>query len=328
MAMTPTVPRKLRSGDMIRVVSPSSTAAAMLDDPHVAQRDARFAELGLSVSYADHIGESDDFGSSSVESRIADLHAAFADPAVAGILTSIGGYNANQLLPYLDWDLIRANPKVFCGNSDITALQNAMLARADLMTYSGPHWPAFGMRDDFGPTLRGFRECLFATAEFEVLPAQRWSDDAWFLDQDDRTLIPNDGWWVLNPGSGSGRTVGGNLCTFNLLPGTPYLPSLADSVLLVEDDFESQPATFDRDLTSLLQQRDAGFRGVLIGRFQKRSNMTRRLLEQIVASKRELAGIPVIANVDFGHTAPILTLPIGGLVEIDTASATIRVCEH
>jgi muramoyltetrapeptide carboxypeptidase LdcA involved in peptidoglycan recycling len=56
--------------------------------------------------------------------------------------------------------------------------------------------------------------------------------------------------------------------------------------------------------------------------------MTRRLLEQIVASKRELAGIPVIANVDFGHTAPILTLPIGGLVEIDTASATIRVCEH
>jgi muramoyltetrapeptide carboxypeptidase LdcA involved in peptidoglycan recycling len=112
------------------------------------------------------------------------------------------------------------------------------------------------------------------------------------------------------------------------LQGTEYLPSLAGTILLIEDDFESSVATFDRNLTSLLQQTGAGFRGVLIGRFQRRTGMTRDLLEQIVSTKRELAGLPVIANVDFGHTAPMCTLPIGGIMDIDTASATIRVRQH
>jgi muramoyltetrapeptide carboxypeptidase LdcA involved in peptidoglycan recycling len=321
-------PRKLQAGDELRVVAPSCSAGPMLEQ-HRSVRDARFASLGLTLSYGAHVAESDDFGSSSVESRVADLHAAFADPAVAGIITAIGGYNANQLLPYLDWDLIRANPKVFCGYSDITALQNAMLARTGLVTYTGPHWSAFGMRDHFERTLDGFVSCLFRDGAFTLTPSPMWTDDAWYLDQHDRTPEPNDGWWVVNGGAARGRTVGGNLCTLNLLQGTAYMPSLADSILLVEDDLESQPVHFDRNLTSLLQQPGFnGVRGVLIGRFQHRSNMTRELLEQIVGTKRELANLPVIASVDFGHTSPMHTLPIGGLIELDTAAPAISVIEH
>ncbi len=317
--MTPTVPRSLRRGDTIRVIAPSTSAAGMLDDAHREIRDKRFAELGLTLSYGEHVAEQDDFGSSSVASRVADLHAAFADPDVAGILTVLGGYNSNQLLPYLDWDLIGANPKVLCGYSDITALLNSILHRSGLMTYLGPHWCTFGMRDGFDPILRGFTECLFATDEFDLTPAAEWSDDVWFRDQDDRTFFRNEGWWVLQPGSGSGRLVGGNLITFNTLQGTPYMSSLDDSVLLVEDDLEAHPASFDRSLTSLLQQPGAeGIQAVVIGRFQRRSNMTRSLLEQIVASKRELNGIPVIANVDIGHTWPLATVPIGGQVRVET----------
>lgn len=270
----PIVPHKLQRGQTIRVIAPSSSAAHMLDDPHRGIRDARFAELGLTLTYGAHLGESDDFGSTSIAARLADLHDAFADPDVAGIITAIGGYNANQLLPHIDWDLIRANPKVFCGYSDITALQNAMLAKAGLVTYSGPHWSAFGMRD--------------------------------------------------GAGTAGGPTVGGNLCTFSMLPGTPFMPPLADSILLVEDDLEEQPVHFDRSLNSVLQQPGAErVRAILMGRFQKQSNMTRHLLEQIVPT-----GIPIIANVDFGHTSPISTLPIGGTIEIDTAAPRITVVRH
>ena len=95
------------------------------------------------------------------------------------------------------------------------------------------------------------------------------------------------------------------------------MPSLKNSVLFVEDDNESKPVTFDRDLTSLLQQRDfEGVRGIAIGRFQGASEMTRKLLEKIVRTKKELEGVPVIADLDFGHTPPQMTFPIGGSAEI------------
>ena len=177
----------------------------------------RFAEMGLSLTYGDHVDERDDFDSSSIQSRVDDLHAAFADPAVYGILTVIGGFNSNELLPYLDWDLIGGNAKLFCGYSDITALQNAILARTGLVTYSGPHWSTFGMRDHFEDTWRWFRQACLSDEPFDITPAAAWTDDLWFADQDQRRLETSEGWWMVNAGQASGRLVGGNLCTLNLL---------------------------------------------------------------------------------------------------------------
>ncbi|MEU4325555.1 S66 family peptidase [Nonomuraea dietziae] len=306
-------PRKLNQGDVIRVVAPARSRAMVMEHDHTDIIEARFAELGLTLSYGRHVDERDALDSSSIASRIADLHEAFADPSVAAILTVIGGYNCNELLPFLDWELIRANPKILCGYSDITALQNAVLARTGLVTYSGPHWSTFGMRDHFEQTLEWFTEVMFGTAPISLTPAARWNDDLWFLDQDRRDLIPNEGWWPIQPGTAEGRIVGGNLCTLNLLQGTPYMPSLDGAILIVEDDFESHPATFARDLTSLLQLPDAaGIRGLAVGRFQNASNMTRALLEQIIGSQPALTGIPILANIDVGHTYPLATVPIGG----------------
>lgn len=254
---------------------------------------------------------------------MADLHAAFADPEVAGILTVIGGFNSNELLPHLDWDLIRTHPKVFCGYSDITALQNAILARTGLVTYSGPHWSSFGMRDHFEPTGRWFARAVMADGPLTVTSADTWTDDAWFADQDQRTVEPNDGWWTLQPGQAAGRVVGGNLGTLNLLQGTPYMPSLAGALLFVEDDLLTDPATFARDLTSLLQQPDAAeVQGLVVGRFQRASGLTRDLLAQIVQRQPVLAGRPVLANLDFGHTNPLLTFAVGGEAELVVGAET------
>ena len=301
----------------MRVIAPACSRAMVNEHNHSALIEERFAQLGLRLSFGDHVDDDDDFRSSTVAARVADLHAAFADPSVAAILTVIGGFNSNELLPFLDWDLIAANPKVFCGYSDITALQNAILARIGLVTYSGPHWSSFGMRDHFEQTLAWFTDALIETEPISIEPAPTFTDDRWFLDQDAREPTKNEGWWTLQPGQAEGMIVGGNLCTLNLLQGTPYRPILDGALLFLEDDDLSDPATFARDLTSLLQLPDAAtVRGLAVGRFQRVSGVTRELLAQIVANQPALAGLPVLANVDFGHTSPMITFPVGGTAEL------------
>jgi muramoyltetrapeptide carboxypeptidase LdcA involved in peptidoglycan recycling len=273
--------------------------------------------MGLEVSFARHAESCDDFMSSSVAERVADLHEAFADPQVDGILTVIGGFNSNQLLRQIDYDLIAANPKVFCGFSDVTALANAIYARSGLITYSGPHYSSFGMARYFDYTEAGFRACLCDSKPLRVRPASGWSDDEWFLDQDHRRVESSTRWWVINAGQARGRVLGGNQCTFNLLHGTEFMPDLDGSVLFLEDDAAVRPWDFDRDLVSIIQQPGFnGVRGLVIGRFQRASAVTRPLLEQIINTKPELSGLPVVANVDFGHTTPIFTFPIGGTVDV------------
>ncbi len=310
----------------MRVIAPSRSRALVSEYDHTAIIERRFAALGLRLSYGEHVDERDAFDSSPVPSRLADLHAAFADPAVAAIMTVIGGYNSNELLPYLDWDLIRANPKIFCGYSDITALQGAMLARAGLVTYYGPHWSTFGMARHSEQTVAWFAACLLGDDPVQLVPAESWTDDLWFLDQEHREVWPGDGWWPLQPGHAQGRVVGGNLCTLNLLQGKSYFPPLADAVLFIEDDYESQPPAFARELTSLLQLPGAaGLRGLVIGRFQRDSNMARALLEQIIARQPGLSGLPVLANVDIGHTNPIATIPLGGEAAISAGPGDLSV---
>jgi muramoyltetrapeptide carboxypeptidase len=314
--MVVVIPSKLHPGSSVRVIAPSRSLA-MIPAEARAEADKKLAALGLKVSFGEHVEESDDFVSSSVAARLADLHAAFADPDVDGILTVIGGHNSNQLLTGIDYGLVAAHPKVLCGFSDITALSNALYARTGLVGYSGPHYSSFGMKHHFGYTEAGFVACVMHAEPIELAPAPAWSDDTWYLDQEDRHLESGTDWWVLQEGETAGTIVGGNLCTLNLLQGTPYMPSLDGTVVFAEDDALTTPWNFDRDLVSLLQQPAfAGVTGLVIGRFQKATGMTRELLTQIVATKPELAGLPVIANVDFGHTSPIVTFPIGGTVEV------------
>ncbi len=299
------------------MVAPARSRTLVLEHDETALIERRFSDLGLRLSYGDHVDEMDSFDSSSIASRVADLHTAFADPAVRGIVTVIGGFNSNELLPHLDWELIGRNPKVFCGHSDITALQNAILARSGLITYTGPHWSTFGMRDHLEQTLSWFRQAMLSDDAYDVTPASYWTDDAWFLDQDHRLVEPSTGWWPLAPGTAAGQLVGGNLCTFNLLQGGPYRPSLAGAVVLVEDDGLTNPVEFARDLTSLLQLPDAAeLSALLIGRFQRVSGIDRHILRQIMERQPVLNGVPVLANIDVGHTNPLATLPIGGQVEV------------
>jgi muramoyltetrapeptide carboxypeptidase len=179
------------------------------------------------------------------------------------------------------------------------------------------------MRDHFEQTQRWFAEALFGDGPIELRPAEAWTDDLWFLDQDNRAVHSSQGWWPLRPGQAAGCIIGGNLGTLNLLPGTGYMPSLAGALLMVEDDETSDADAFARNLTSLLQLPDAsGVQGLVIGRFQEASGVTRSLLEQIIARQDRLAGRPVLGNVDFGHTNPLATFPIGGRAALTVGAAS------
>lgn len=305
-------PKKLSPNDEIRVIAPSTSF-------HIIASTVReialhnLSALDLQVTFGKNCEEIDDFNSSSVASRIEDLHGAFLNPQVKGIMSAIGGYNSNQLLRYLDYDLIGANPKVLCGFSDITALGTAIHAKTGLVTYSGPHFSTFGMEKGLEYTLAYFRKCLMDSGPFAIEPSSDWSDDSWYRDQQNRSFTPNDGFRVVNEGQAEGTLLGGNLCTLNLLQGTEYMPSLAESILLLEDDYESKPLTFDRDLQSLIHQPGfKGVKGIVIGRFQRKSEMKPEKLVKIIKIKQELTNIPVVVNAAFGHTTPQFTFPIGG----------------
>ena len=330
MAAEIIIPAKLRPGDELRVIAPSRSLSIISEDVRQIALE-RLKKLGYAVTYGKNTEETDSFISSSVKSRVTDIHDAFRDPNVKGILTSIGGYNSNQLLTALDYELIKANPKVLMGFSDITVLSNAILKKAQLLTYSGPHFSSWGMIEGFDYTETYFRKAVETSESYEIMPAKEWSDDPWFLNQLERTQLNNTGGKIIASGTGEGVLVGGNLSSFSLLKGTDYWPDLHGKVLCLEDDSETSILDFDRYFQSIVHQ--PGFvhiRALILGRFQKETNISDAQLKTIILSKQLPKDIPIITNLDFGHTTPIATLPIGGLVNVVATSDkyAIKILTH
>ena len=324
--MNKVFPQKLKVGDKIAVIAPSRSMG-IINQGTREIANQRFKELGLELIFSKHIEEMDIFLSSSIESRIEDLHEAFRNPEIKGIVSIIGGFNSNQLLRYIDWELIRKNPKVFLGYSDITALQNAIFTKTGLVTYSGPAYSTFGQKLYFEYTLEYFKKCLFEDETFKIKPSEIWTnDDLWWENQDERNPIPNPGPYVINEGEAEGTILGTNLCTFNLLQGTEYFPDLKDSILFIEDDENATPELFDRDLQSLIHQPSfSGVRGLVIGRFEIKSKITKEKLTAIIKSKKELTQIPVVADADFGHTQPMIIFSIGGEAKISALTGEVKI---
>ncbi|PFJ17508.1 LD-carboxypeptidase [Bacillus cereus] len=327
------LPTKLKKGDEIRVISPSSSLS-IVSNENRKLAIKRLIDMGFQVTFSTHAEEIDRFASSSISSRVQDFHEAFRNSNVKAILTTLGGYNSNGLLKHLDYDLIRENPKFFCGYSDITALNNAIYTKTGLITYSGPHFSSFGMEKGLNYTADYFLKCLTSNEPIEIMPSETWSDDSWYIDQKNREFVKNEGYVSIQEGEASGDIIGGNMSTFNLLQGTPYMPNLQGKILFLEEDSLTGKATlktFDRYLHSLMQQRNfEHIKGIVIGRMQKDAGCTIEDIQEMLASKPELTHIPIIANASFGHTTPIFTFPIGGRAKIisNKENSSITILTH
>jgi len=327
------MPAKLKPGDEIRVVALSRSLGGVMQYNGITEQDIAFATarleaMGLLVSFGKYVRECNEHLTATPEHRLEDFHAAVADPSVKAILAVSGGVSAIQILDGLDYDLIAAHPKIICGYSDVSYPGYAIHARTGMTTYYGAHFTSFMMQQGADYMLASFRQCLFADAPYELLPATHWSEDAWFKDQVHRIFHGNEGPWCIQPGTASGKMIAGPYWTLNLLQGSKFFPSLHESILFFEQPAEGKPTLImlDSCLRALaFQPAFAGVRGIVLGRYANNGGVTRENLTRLVREIPALRGLPILANVDFGHTTPIATLPNGGHCRIHAGEQGTRI---
>lgn len=309
------IPKKLNKKDEIRIIAPSCSLSRVRSDIY-DNALAFLQKQGFKMTFSRNCREMNAFQSSSVRSRVDDLHEAFADKNVRAVMACIGGFNANEILPYLNYELIKANPKILCGYSDITVLLNAVYAKTSIVTYHAPHLAALGFLNEREYTQKYFSECMMCEKPFVVKPSETARN-----------------YTVIQEGKCEGEIIGGNLCTLNLLQGTPYMPDMNNKVLFLEDDNimgDYFVYEFNRNLQSLLQVGGAeSIKGIVFGRFDESCKMTEDTIKAIIKDKVS-PDIPIIFGVDFGHIFPMFSFPIGGKVSLSANGniIDIQIIEH
>jgi muramoyltetrapeptide carboxypeptidase LdcA involved in peptidoglycan recycling len=321
------IPNKLKKGDLVRIISPAHSLKT-IDDNSIKVAIKNLEKLELKVSFSSNCFEINEFESSSIKSRVNDIHEAFIDKNVKAILCARGGFNSNQLLPYVNYNIIKNNPKIFCGYSDITALNNAIYARAGLVAYAGLNFSTFRKTQCYEYNVDYFKKCLMFGDSYEVKPSKK------YFEYGKKQAIKNKGYFAIRQGESIGEIIGENLCTLNLLQGTNYMPELKGKIIFLEEENISSQDTiymFDRELTSLAQQKNFDkIKGLVIGRFQKATGMTNDKLKAIIDSKKEIPKVPIIAGLDFAHTIPRFTYPIGGSCRkiAKNGKASLEILKH
>jgi len=317
-------PCKLSFGDTVGVVSPASGVAAFC--PRRLQRGVKCLEdMGFHVIQGDHSSKHTGHTAGSIDERLSDLHAMYRNNDVKAIITTIGGYNSHQLLDELDYELIRKNPKILMGYSDITALLLGIFSQTCTVTYMGPailmQFGEFGGLFEY--TRNCFEQVLMNSANEQIVqPSETWTDESLMWDIEDdrqRRLQQFTGWKILKGGEAVGRIVSGNMSTLLLLAGTKYLPDLTDAILCLEDDETANPAIIDRHLIHL---RHMGvyeqISALIIGRFPNKTGFTEGdPQENVLTIATRGYSFPVVYDFDFGHTDPMMILANGVLARLN-----------
>jgi muramoyltetrapeptide carboxypeptidase len=282
------LPPSLQPGDTIAIMAPSSK----VDRESIEKAQELLESLGYKVRVHPQTFVYDLQSAGTKAQKIAAFHELWADPEVKAIFAAGGGNRSGYMLEGLDYDLIKRNPKIFMGYSDVTALLSAIHAKTGLVTFHGPCMKTFAR------TLppKQIRQC------FNLLAG---TDPA----------LPFGGAKILRGGTAKGPLIGGNLSLFTSLVGTPYMPKLDGAILYLED-CSDELSRFDR---MFLQLRNAGvfdrISGLIVGQFidMRDSGRSRflRKLPQVIAEVTEGKDFPVILNAPFGHGRKLPVYPFG-----------------
>ncbi|MGS3182990.1 S66 peptidase family protein [Aeromonas taiwanensis] len=327
-------PAGLKPGDTLGFFSPSSAATAWA--PHRFARARAFLEgQGFRLKAGSLTGQRDHWRSGAIAARAEELNALIRDPEVRAIMSVIGGSNSNSLLPYLDFEALRRDPKIIVGYSDVTALLLGIHARTGLITFYGPALVAsFGELSPLvDETLARFRQiCLAGGASLpHTLPTPaHWTDER--LDWENQTRAkqcrPNR---LISVGRGRvrGRLIGGNLNTLAGIWGSPYMPALEEGdILLLEDSLKSAE-TLERSFSHLkLCGVFERIGGLILGKHElfDSQGSGRRPLDILLEVVGEPT-FPILAEFDCAHTHPMLTLPLGIEAELDLDAQCLTLCE-
>lgn len=308
------LPVPLNPGDTVGLVSPSGAT----DDSLSIQlaREAMEA-LGLRVKVGVHALSRNGHLAGTDAERAGDLNAMFADREVKGIICVRGGSGAARLLPLLDYERIRRNPKVLLGYSDITALHCALQAKTGLVTFHGPigsgSWNRFNAEQ--------FRQLFFERQLMEYRNKQEAGDE--LVPRRNRTM-------TINPGKARGALVGGNLAVLSALAGSSYLPAFDGKILFLEDVSEA-PYRIDRMMSTLklmgALDRIAGFVWGECSDCNPGGGYGSLTIEQILDHYLKPLKIPAYRGAMIGHIREQFILPVGGEVELDADAGTLRMLQ-
>lgn len=335
-------PTKLRPGDKVATVSPSS---GLTGEPALRWRYEQGVErlrdvLGLKVVAMPNSLKGVDYLYNHPEARAEDLMTAFRDTSIKGIIANIGGSESIRLLPYIDFNVIRENPKIFMGYSDVT-IPHLFCHKAGLSSYYGP-----SIMNDFAEnvemlpyTVEMVKRTLFSSDVIEeIQPATEWTSERLEWDvvnkNKRRTMQPNQGYEVLQ-GSGvvKGHLIGGGIEPLEFAKGTSIWPDATyweDSILFFETSEEKPaPESMTRWLRNYAAQgilHKAA--GIIFGKPQDETyyNEYKKAIKTVM-KEYQLEDLPILYNLNFGHTEPKMILPYGAMAEVDCDNGTFSILE-
>jgi len=303
--------KALKPGDVIGIIAPASASQSELRDQKINGSIRYFESLGYRVELGKHIRSERGYLGGEDSDRLSDLHAMFTNKKIRAIFYIRGGYGSARLLPEINYDLIRRNPKILVGYSDATALFNAIYKNTGLQSlFFGP-MPGVDIWNGFDPFAE---ECLWraltSNKPFGKLPAR-----------DNEIEI-----YSRKKYSAEGKMIGGNLAVFSAIMGTPFSPSVKNRTLLFEDVGENI-YRIDRYLAQL---RAAGVldsaKAILLGQFtdcKPKENSPSLTLEEVFEDYFGKLKIPVLKNLPFGHIPRQWTVPLGAKMRVEGNTISI-----
>ncbi len=307
-------PNMLRPGDRVAVINLST---ALYDPAAIVRARSLIEALGLIPDFSAHILDRSRDYKASARERLSDLHTAFSDPNIKGVFCARGGYGISEIVADVDYDLIRRNPKVFVGFSDVTLMHLAIQSRTGLVTFHGRM-----------PALTNFPPYSFEALKRAVCSPEALGRLANPLEAS--SLRPIYPLRTIAPGMATGRLVGGNLSMIAAAMGTPWEIDTRGAIFVFED-VDEHPYTIAR---MLLQLRQAGklaqAAGIVVGACANCDQMTdaspytlNEVFDHVLAD----LNIPVFSGLVLGHTDDQLTVPMGVQARLDATACRLTVLE-
>jgi muramoyltetrapeptide carboxypeptidase len=309
-------PPSLKTGDTLALIAPGS----FISVDELKDSIENIEKLGYKVFYNERILSKSGYLAGTDESRVEEIHSMFVDKKIQGIICARGGYGCSRILPMLNYDFIKNNPKALIGYSDITALLNGIYTETGLVTFHGP--VGISSLNEFSMTY--FNEVLVHPEKELVLISENGEDEK-----------SSNGIKTIVSGKAVGELVGGNLSVLNSLIGTKYDFNGEGKIIFLEEIGE-EPYRIDRMLTQLIQSgKFDKAAGIAMGVFKDcepkekdPSFSTSFSLMEVLFDRLSNLNIPVIYGMSFGHIKNKFTIPIGIKAELDTISQTLTLLEN
>ena len=308
-------PKALREGDTIGLITPGS----FIEDEDLEKAIGNIKSLGFKVKLSKNIRKQRGYTAGTREERIDDLHTMFSDSDVDGVWCARGGYGCTGLLPLIDFDLIKNNPKVFIGYSDITVLHLAIFKKTGLVTFHGP--VASSTFSEY--STKYFKELLMSTEIPPKVYPSEYNDEK---GEENIFFKPK----IISKGEAEGKLIGGNLSLISAMAGTEWSINYEDKLLFIEDIGEA-PYRIDRMLIQIDQNQSLNkASGIILGVFEdceKPEDEPSLELAQMFDDNMQGVSKPVSYGFSIGHIRDQFTLPMGIKAKMNAEERTIEFLE-